>query len=214
VANDSIPGNRGVPRSFPMGEDEQRARLALLVLRRTALVPAEVYVLRKVFPQIVRAHRGQVWRQIEPRCASLEEANELAQEVFLGLFRYLVARGFPDSLPAMIGTITDGLLANHVRGDRRRPRSTVLPSSSSEPPRTPYDADRSLDLQALSRWLLPQLTPEHRDVFQRVVLDGDSYAEAAAALGLPLGTLKARLMAAKARLADLARPHLPESQRT
>jgi RNA polymerase sigma-70 factor, ECF subfamily len=60
---------------------------------------------------------------------------------------------------------------------------------------------------------LPQLSPEHREVIEKVILQGLSYRDAAEALNIPDGTLRTRLIAAKRVLADLVKARLPPSQR-
>jgi len=65
----------------------------------------------------------------------------------------------------------------------------------------------------VARRIFSQLSPEHREVIDKVVLKGMTHTDAAAALGLPEGTVKSRLIAAKRALLALAEPLLPPSQR-
>jgi RNA polymerase sigma-70 factor (ECF subfamily) len=110
-------------------------------------------------------------------------------------------------------SLTKGKLLNHVRARKRAPFSIGLPSSGSEKPRSQPDAEKALHLQQVARRIFAQLSPEHREVLDKVVVKGLSYSEAAAMLGIAEGTLKSRLIAAKKALLALAEPLLPPSQR-
>jgi DNA-directed RNA polymerase specialized sigma24 family protein len=70
-----------------------------------------------------------------------------------------------------------------------------------------------MDIRKLARLLLPQLSPEHQAVVNKVVVNDFTHIEAAAALGIPEGTVKSRLLAAKRALHELAAPLVPASQR-
>ena len=50
-------------------------------------------------------------------------------------------------------------------------------------------------------------------MIKKVIMKGLSHTEAAAELGIPEGTLKSRLMAAKRELLELAQEFFPPSQR-
>ncbi|MBI5239896.1 MAG: sigma-70 family RNA polymerase sigma factor [Elusimicrobia bacterium] len=58
------------------------------------------------------------------------------------------------------------------------------------------------DLKARIESALAELTPEERAVLVLRELDGRSYAEIAESLGIPLGTVKSRLVRARALLAE------------
>jgi len=188
-------------------------KLAALLQHRGRLSPSQVADLRKVFPEIVKAHHDQVWEWLRRRRLSKEEIEDLVQEVLATLFRKLVDEGFPPNLPGSIHGITYRLFLNHVRGRRRTPASVALPSSGSEKPKSGPDVDRALDLLHLAEQVLPLLRPEHRAVIEAVVLHGLSLTEAASVLDWPEGTAKSRLMAAKAEMLRHAAPLLPPSQR-
>jgi len=194
-------------------EAERRERLAQLALRRSKLSASEAVLLREVFPAIFDAHHDQVWNQLRRRSLDGEEAEDLLQEVFLALYGRILEHGFPDSVGAVLRVLTEGLVLNHVRAKRRAPESVALPSSGSEKPASEPDVEQALDLREMARRVLPELSPEHHEVVELVILNGLSHHDAAAVLGLPEGTVKSRLMWAKRALADLAERFLPPSQR-
>ena len=70
-----------------------------------------------------------------------------------------------------------------------------------------------MDLRELARYVLPQLSPEHRDVVDMVFLNDISHGDAAARMGLTEGQLKARVVAARRAMLALAKQLLQPSQR-
>jgi RNA polymerase sigma-70 factor, ECF subfamily len=196
-----------------MTEAERREKLTQLVLRRSKLSPDEAALLREVFPEIIAAHHDLVWNLLRKRSLDSHEAEDLFQEVFLTLHKQILENGFPDNLAGLLHFITKGLVLNHVRGQKRSPLSIGLPSSSSEKPRSQLDVERALHFQEVAQRIFQQLSPEHQEVLDKVVLKDLTHADAAAMLGLPVGTLKSRLIAAKRALLALAEPLLPPSQR-
>ena len=102
---------------------------------------------------------------------------------------------------------------NYRRAKGRAPASTCLPSSKSEKPRSQLDIERALDRRTVARQLFQKLSPEHQDVLQKVYIDGLTHTEAAAELGLPEGTLKSRVLAARRLFGKMAEASAPPSQR-
>jgi RNA polymerase sigma-70 factor (ECF subfamily) len=194
-------------------EAERREKLSRLVLCRSKLSPDEAALLHEVFPEIVAMHHDQVWNLLRRHGLDSHEAEDLLQEVFLTLHRYLLEKGFVDSLPAMLHAFTKGLVSNYARVRGRSPLSIGLPSSRSEKPRSQADVERALHFQQVAQQIFSQLSPEHQEVIDKVIVKGLTLTEAAAVLGMPEGTLKSRLMAAKRALLAAAEPLLPPSQR-
>jgi RNA polymerase sigma-70 factor (ECF subfamily) len=113
----------------------------------------------------------------------------------------------------MLHALVRGRVLNHARAQKRDPFSIGLPSSGSEKPGSQLDVERALHFQEVARRIFSQLSPEHQEVIAKVVIRGLTHTDAAAELGIPEGTLKSRLLAAKRALLALAEPLLPPSQR-
>ncbi|MDP3405580.1 MAG: sigma-70 family RNA polymerase sigma factor [Brevundimonas sp.] len=94
-------------------------------------------------------------------------------------------------------TITHNLFIDGWRRDRSR-RTTPLdadsPFSRAEP-----DQDHVVDLRATLR-AFERLPEDQRAVLHLVVVEGSSYVEAAAMLGIPIGTVMSRLSRARETL--------------
>ncbi len=96
-----------------------------------------------------------------------------------------------------------GIMHNlHVDGIRRpRLATVVLDDDTPEAPVAPTQGDRLavLDLQAA----LEQLPIEQREIMLLVALEDMSYAEVAATLGIPIGSVMSRLSRGRERLRAL-----------
>ena len=198
----------------PQATDKERQeKLQRLVLCREKLSPEDAELFREIFPDLFKAHSRSVWNYLCNRGLLKHEAEDLLQETFVLLHERILDKGFPDELMAMLHSIADGKIRNYRRGQRRDPVSLRVVSSRSQPPMSGLDIDRALDLRELAEQILPQLSPTHREVIEKLVIQGLSYRDAAEALNIPEGTLRTRLIAAKRTLAELAEPLLPPSQR-
>jgi RNA polymerase sigma-70 factor (ECF subfamily) len=209
MANNDNPS----PKHHRLSEAERAERLTQLVLRRSQLTSEEEALLREIFPALMEAHLDTVWERLRRRGLQVADVEDLTQEVFLTLYPHLVANGFPDNLDAWLQTVAVGKLLNHLRKKRRDPASVGLPSSGSEPPRSPPQHERTMDRRKAVLEVLPQLSSDHQAVVALVILHGLSHIAAAEMLGIPEGTLKSRLIAAKRRLAQLLGPLLPPSEK-
>ena len=95
----------------------------------------------------------------------------------------------------------------HVDGIRRpRLATVVLDDETPEAPVAPTQDDRLavLDLQAA----LEQLPAEQREIMLLVALEDMSYAEVAATLGIPVGSVMSRLSRGRERLRSLLTGHV------
>ena len=195
-------------------EAERQERLSALRQKRSKLSPDEAALLHEVFPAITAAHRNLVSDLLRKQGVESHEVEDLRQEVFLTLHNEILENGFVDSLPERLRTLAWGKGSNHVRAQNRAPFTIGLPSSGSERPKSSQlDAEKALHFREVARRIFAQLSPEHQEVIDKVLLKGLSHTEAAAELGIPEGTLKSRLLAAKRALLALAEPLLPPSQR-
>jgi RNA polymerase sigma-70 factor (ECF subfamily) len=171
-------------------------------------------VLREVFPSIVEAQHRRVLNFFARRGIFLPLAEDLLQDVFVEVYKSLLATGFPDELRALVRTIAKRRLWHHARDSGAEDgRMVPFPDSSERPKSSTPDLERILDLRELGRRVLPMLSPEHEEVIEARLLDHMTAVEIAAMLGLPLGTVKSRLAAAMRELYDLLVKYLPESQR-
>jgi RNA polymerase sigma-70 factor (ECF subfamily) len=140
--------------------------------------------------------------------ASAAEVDELAQDVFLRVFRALPgfeSRG-PGRLTKWVLTIAGRLAIDELR----RPRATVAPidaeALATRAPSTDATTARRQLHAALVR-ALEALTPEQRATFVLREFHDFDYDELARALDVDLGTVKSRLSRARSALRALLAEH-------
>ncbi|MFO0848079.1 MAG: sigma-70 family RNA polymerase sigma factor [Gemmataceae bacterium] len=126
--------------------------------------------------------------------------DDVAQDVWLAVWRGLPKLSDPAALPAWVRRVARDRAFQELR--RRNRRVTTLPLAV-EPPATepddPADTDRI-------RKAVDRLPAVHRDVLALRFLEGLSYEQTAAVLGCPVGTVRSRLHHAKAALRGLLTP--------
>jgi DNA-directed RNA polymerase specialized sigma24 family protein len=200
-------------RSKSEAEHEEE-KISLLFQRDSKLSTEEVALLHKpkVFRRIIDAHRTQVWDLLRMHRLERHDAEEIYQDVFVALRNHIVETGFPKNRPGLVNKIVSWKVLGYVTDKKRAPPTEALPSSGSVPMSAP-DLDRILDLRMLQHQTLPKLSPEHREVVEKVILNSLSHTAAAEELGLTEGRLKARLLAARRALYALTEEILPPSQR-
>ena len=147
------------------------------------------------FAQLIDQHKGYVLRVCVRLLGNLEDAKDVAQETFFQAFLTLGRFREESRFATWLYRIAVHLCQNALR--RQSPLLEPLAASIRDPSLTP---EASL-LRRERGWRVDQalqrLSPElQMAVVLRDVL-GFSYAEIAASLGIPLGTVKSRISAAR-----------------
>lgn len=122
-----------------------------------------------------------------------DEAEDLAQEVFLDLARkggFDARRG---SLASYLATMTRSRALDRLRSRRRRSEllfefAGSVPQASADP--SPLDRLADDEIARRTREALAGLPERHRRVIEMAYFEGLSQSEIAAALDAPLGTVK------------------------
>lgn len=148
-------------------------------------------VVRRLYPDVVRYCAVRV---------APEVAEDVAQDVFLRVVRGVPRFEGRSSARTWVFAIAHNACADAVRGRvRRRDREEVgLPPGAEAGGGAP-GADDGLGLALL----LDELDAERRDAFVLTQLSGMTYAEAAALLDVPIGTIRSRVARAREDLIRL-----------
>ncbi|MFI5179424.1 MAG: RNA polymerase sigma factor [Vicinamibacterales bacterium] len=158
------------------------------------------------FTELVDRYRNLVYGVVYRMTRAPNEADDVAQEVFLRLHKGLpYFRG-----EAKFSTWLYRIVLSVVqeRGARRRVRTVALESGPPDDPR-PLDvgrADASFDALITRDRLekaLAQLSERSRFVLAAHYLQDVRYEDLAEALGVPLGTVKTLIHRAKRQLRDV-----------
>lgn len=138
------------------------------------------------------------------------EAEDATSTVFLEVWRHRRRVRLHDdsALPWLYGVATN-VCRNLTRSRRRRLRAlAALPRPEPVPDHAERVTDRlgSTERMAAVLAAIEALPPREREVLGLVAWSGLTYEQAAAALDVPVGTVRSRLSRARARLTDLTDP--------
>jgi RNA polymerase sigma factor (sigma-70 family) len=151
--------------------------------------------------QVVRDHSARVYRLAYRLSGNPQDAEDLTQETFVRVFRSL-ADFSPGTFEGWLHRITTNLFLDMVRR-RQRIRFDALPEDTERlPGRAPSPeqvyADTHLDPQIQAA--LDALSPEFRVAVVLCDIEGLTYEEIAATLGIKLGTVRSRIHRGRVQL--------------
>ena len=142
----------------------------------------------RAFRELVEPYR----RALEVHCyrmlGSPQDAEDIVQETLLRAWLHPDAIAERPARPWLFA-VARNLSVDAYRARRARPHEVGEGALELVP--APDEADRALESWAVAD-ALKTLRPEHRGVLLETYYRGRSVAEAAAALGIPAGTVKSR----------------------
>lgn len=157
---------------------------------------------------LVRRYQNRVYGLARTYVADPEEARDLAQEVFLRIYRKLAACPPAHEFLPWILAVTRNACIDHLRRRRSRPVGAgespaavvgVLPHPGPGPEEA---CERSL-LKDRIRRALGRLTALNREILILKEIQGLTLEEISRLLKVPLGTLKSRSHRARLELAEV-----------
>ncbi|MBY6351848.1 RNA polymerase sigma factor SigE [Rhodococcoides corynebacterioides] len=153
--------------------------------------------------ELVREHGDRVYRLAYRLSGNAQDAEDLTQDTFIRVFRSL-QNYQPGTFEGWLHRITTNLFLDMVRR-RSRIRMEALPedyervpSDRPDPEQIYHDARLDPDLQAA----LDSLAPEFRAAIVLCDIEGLSYEEIGATLGVKLGTVRSRIHRGRQALRD------------
>lgn len=159
--------------------------------------------------ELVREHGDRVYRLAYRLSGNAQDAEDLTQDTFIRVFRSL-SNYQAGTFEGWLHRITTNLFLDMVRR-RNRIRMEALPedyervpSQTPNPEQVYHDARLDPDLQAA----LDSLAPEFRAAVVLCDVEGLSYEEIGATLGVKLGTVRSRIHRGRQALRD----HLTAAQ--
>jgi len=158
----------------------------------------------QAFARLVAIHEGMVLNLAARLLGDREEAKDIAQDVFLQVYRTLPRFEGRSTVRTWIYRIVVNQCCNRQRWWRRRRRAAACPldeitsadearMSAVSPAEGPFERlDRRERARVMER-ALRALSFDHRAVLLLREVEGLSCEEIAATLALPIGTVKSRL---------------------
>ncbi len=165
----------------------------------------------RAFEALVIAHQHRVFGVALRMLRNRAEAEEVAQEVFLRVHRAIDDFRGEAKLSTWLYAITSRLCLNRLAsGERRMAREgeeTLARLASGDD--DPADTMERSELETALRRAIAGLPDERRIVVVLRDVEGLSYEEIAAALDLPLNTVRSRLHRARMDLKEKLERFLP-----
>ncbi|MFB7912681.1 RNA polymerase sigma factor SigE [Streptomyces sp. NPDC056061] len=165
--------------------------------------------------EIVSTHSGRVYRLAYRLTGNQHDAEDLTQEVFVRVFRSL-STYTPGTFEGWLHRITTNLFLDMVRRKQRIRFDSLgddaaerLPSREPSPQQVFNDAHFDADVQQA----LDTLAPEFRAAVVLCDIEGLSYEEIAATLGVKLGTVRSRIHRGRSHLRKALQHRSPGARR-
>jgi RNA polymerase sigma factor (sigma-70 family) len=205
--------------------DWRNGRIQGTMVKVAALCDPEGAVLEEASPEpeqedwvlptwedIVRIHSARVYRLAYRLTGNPHDAEDLTQEVFVRVFRSLSSYT-PGTFEGWLHRITTNLFLDSARRKQRirfeglaDEMAHRLPGSEPTPAQAFDDSHLDDDVQAA----LKALPPEYRAAVVLCDIEGFSYEEIAATLGVKLGTVRSRIHRGRAQLRSALEHRKPE----
>jgi len=165
-------------------------------------VQAQAAWIPPTWEEVVREHSARVYRLAYRLTGNQHDAEDLTQEVFVRVFRSLSSYT-PGTFEGWLHRITTNLFLDQARR-KQRIRFDALPEDSEDrmpgrdegPERAWEHNNLDRDVQAA----LDTLPPDFRAAVVLCDIEGLSYEEIAATLGIKLGTVRSRIHRGRALL--------------
>ncbi|MEU9959669.1 RNA polymerase sigma factor SigE [Streptomyces liliifuscus] len=164
--------------------------------------------------EIVSTHSTRVYRLAYRLTGNQHDAEDLTQEVFVRVFRSL-STYTPGTFEGWLHRITTNLFLDMVRRKQRIRFDALgddaaerLPSREPSPQQVFNDTHFDADVQQA----LDTLAPEFRAAVVLCDIEGLSYEEIAATLGVKLGTVRSRIHRGRSQLRKALAHRSPEAR--
>jgi RNA polymerase sigma-70 factor (ECF subfamily) len=164
--------------------------------------------------EIVSTHSGRVYRLAYRLTGNQHDAEDLTQEVFVRVFRSL-STYTPGTFEGWLHRITTNLFLDMVRRKQRIRFDALgddaaerLPSREPSPQQVFNDTHFDADVQQA----LDTLAPEFRAAVVLCDIEGLSYEEIAATLGVKLGTVRSRIHRGRSHLRKALKHRSPQAR--
>ena len=171
-----------------------------------AMLPADL-----TWESIVEQHSARVYRLAYHLTGNQHDAEDLTQDVFVRVFNSL-SQYKPGTFEGWLHRITTNLFLDRMRRKKRIRFDFMADDDSAVPTSSSFDRhersgqpEDAFDMSHLGDDIvqaLAELPPEYRAAVVLSDIEGLSYEEIAATLGIKMGTVRSRLSRARAKLRE------------
>lgn len=164
---------------------------------------------RDAFAELVRSHYQGVVNVVYRMCGDARLAEDAAQETFIKAWQNLSSFRPGTSLRSWLARIAVNTTLDALRRERGEPadiEAVYVADKAAGPEEALLQKERSGIVQAA----ILSLSEANRSILVLREYGGLSYAEIAAALDVPAGTVMSRLSYARSRLRELLEPEFGE----
>ena len=169
----------------------------------TPAVAVDATWVPPTWDEVVRAHSARVFRLAYRLTGNRHDAEDLTQDVFVRVFRSLKDYT-PGTFEGWLHRITTNLFLDNVRR-KNRIRFDALPDDAERIAGNAPSPDNEIDDRLFDpdvQRALDSLAPEFRAAVVLCDIEGLSYEEIAATLGVKLGTVRSRIHRGRAHLRE------------
>ena len=166
--------------------------------------------------EVVEQHSARVYRLAYRLTGNVHDAEDLTQDVFVRVFRSLHTYQ-PGTFEGWLHRITTNVFLDKMRRKQRirfdalsDESAARLPSRGPGPEQRYHDAHFDDDVQRA----LDALSPDFRAAVVLCDIEGLSYEEVAATLGIKLGTVRSRIHRGRAQLRESLAHRAPQPKTT
>ena len=158
----------------------------------------------RAFERLLTAYRGRVYRLALGFVRTPADAEDLAQEAFVRLWRALPLYDGRASFSTWLYVIARNACLSELR--RRGAKPTIALADDPVDPAVPAGTARTIDLRLECETLVEMLDEPQRRIVRLFYLEERSYEQVAEMLDMPINTVRSHLHRARKRLAALTTP--------
>ncbi len=155
-----------------------------------------------VFSELLKRHKEKVRNIIYITLSNTDGVDDIAQEVFITVYRHLKSFRFESQFTTWLYRITINKCKDHLR--KKNIRSIFLPLKDEEPIFESINEDT--DIKHIIRNAIETLPDKLRIPLVLKDLEGFSYQEIADTMECEIGTVKSRIFRAREALKKILKP--------
>ena len=155
-----------------------------------------------VFSELLKRHKEKVRNIIYLTLSNADGVDDIAQEVFITVYRHLKNFRFESQFTTWLYRITINKCKDHLR--KKNIRSIFLPLKDEEPVFESINEDT--DIKHIVRNAIATLPDKLRIPLVLKDLEGFSYQEIADTMECEIGTVKSRIFRAREALKKILKP--------